>query len=66
MSASRLFHKRRFSRRSARELSPGSRRRAERLISCKSIACHPGPTCAQGDGGCVRAHRGGRRGVALL
>jgi predicted DCC family thiol-disulfide oxidoreductase YuxK len=44
MSASRLFHKRRFSRRGARELSPGSRgltrRRAERVIPCKSIACH--------------------------
>src|SRR6266702_6757654 len=26
---------------------------------------HPAPARAQGDGGCVRAHRGGRRGVAL-
>ena len=43
MSASRLFHKRRFSRRSARELSPGSRRRAERLVPCKSIDATPLP-----------------------
>src|SRR5262249_57568490 len=43
----------------------GSGRCAERLISCKSIGCRRAPTCAQGDGGCVRAHRGGRRGVAL-
>src|SRR5262249_6527087 len=55
MSASRLFHKRWFPHRGARELSPGSRRRAETLIPCKSIACHHAPACAQGDGGwCVR------------
>src|SRR5262249_22041171 len=60
MSASRLFHKRRFSRRGARELSPGSRRRAERLIPCKSIDATPLPPAHKETAGpCARVLEAG-------